>query len=56
MGPRGRMGRAEAEGVTLHKGKPQDCQLSAFLFSPTRQMALHLEMLNNYLEEEIESG
>lgn len=40
----------------LHDGEKQDFQLSAFLFSFSRQMILNLEMLNNYLEEEVKSG
>lgn len=47
---------AEADGIMSHDGEKQDSQLSAFLFSLSRQMVLNLEMLNNHLEEEIESG
>lgn len=39
-----------------HDGEKQDSQLSAFLFSLSMQMVLNLEMLNNHLEEETESG
>lgn len=47
---------AEADGIMSHDGEKQDSQLSAFLFSLSRQMVLNLEMLNNQLEEEIKSG
>lgn len=47
---------AEADGIVSHDGEKQDSQLSALLFSLLRQMVLNLEMLNNPLEEGIESG
>lgn len=40
----------------LHDEKRQDFQLSAFLFSLSREMVLNLEMLNKYLVEETESS
>lgn len=46
---------AEADGIMLRGGEKQDFQLSAFLFSFSRQMILNLEILNNYPEEKQES-
>lgn len=46
---------AGADGIMLRDGEKQDFQLSAFLLSFSRQMILNLEMLNNYLEEEVKS-
>lgn len=47
--------RAVADGIMLRGGEKQDFQLSAFLFSFSRQMILNLEILNNYPEEKQES-